>query len=194
MKKFNIKDDEWCLTVQDRRVWNMECKEDLKECTQEWLENDRRRGATAVASLRQSEHDVVSNCLECGTCHCSFRRKLDTERHKCQRSRNVHQDQREVEQQAPNHHPGDMLYLCKILPRKTRFIATQVQATINHSPATTQLTCSSCGRSFLQTQDILRHKCRLTRERENVTEWHHLFRVARFQSSRCVCVCMCVCS
>ena len=80
VKKFNIKDDEWCLTVQDRRVWSRECKEDLKECTQERLENDRRRGATAVASLRQSEHDVVSNHLECGTCHRSFRRKLDTER------------------------------------------------------------------------------------------------------------------
>ena len=32
MKKFNIKNDKW---YQDRRVWRTECKEGLKECTQE---------------------------------------------------------------------------------------------------------------------------------------------------------------
>ena len=91
MKKFNIKDDGWCLTAQDRRVWRAECKEGVKKCTQKRLESDRRRRATVVASQRQSEHDVVSNHLECGTCHRSFRRKQDIERHKCQRSRDVHQ-------------------------------------------------------------------------------------------------------
>ena len=89
MKKFNIKDDEWCLTAQDRRVWRTKCKECLKQCTQVRLENDRRWHAAAVAPLRP-QHDVVSNRLECDTCHRSFRRKQNIERHKCQRSRDVH--------------------------------------------------------------------------------------------------------
>ena len=102
MKKFNIKDDGWCLTAQDRRVWRAECKEGLKKCTQERLESDRRRRATVVASQRQSEHDVVSNHLDCGTCHRSFRRKQDIERHKCQGSRDVHQP-REKWSSRPKH-------------------------------------------------------------------------------------------
>ena len=43
MKKFNIKDDKWCLTAQDRRVWRAECKVGVKKCTQERLESDRRQ-------------------------------------------------------------------------------------------------------------------------------------------------------
>ena len=176
MKKFNIKDDEWCLTAQDRRVWRTECKEGLKECTQEQLENDRRRRATAVASLRQPEHDVVSNRLECGTCHRSFRRKQDIGRHKCQRSRDVHQDQREVEQQAqtqPTTAQPTTQLTCYTGARSfrqrqdlSRHKCSQQSTT---AQPTTQLTCSSCGRSFRRTQDISRHKCRLTRDRKNVT-------------------------
>ena len=33
MKKFNIKYDELCHTVQDRKFWRAKCKEGLKECT-----------------------------------------------------------------------------------------------------------------------------------------------------------------
>ena len=106
----------------------------LKEWTQEQLENDRRRRATAVASLRQSEHDVISNHLEFGTCHRSFRRKQDIERNNSQRSRDVPQNQREVEQQA------------------------QTQPTT--AQPTTQLTCCTCARSFCRRQYLSRHKCR----------------------------------
>ena len=60
------------------------------ECTKEELEKDRRRCARVGAAQSEAGPAGAGNCFECGTCHRSFIRKQDMDRHKCQRSRDVH--------------------------------------------------------------------------------------------------------
>ena len=55
LKKFNIEEDSWFHTAQERGPWRVRCKEGLDIYTRERLEKDRARqmAATAVASAGQ---------------------------------------------------------------------------------------------------------------------------------------------